>query len=55
MVGLCGRRLLPLLRHLKTLAEDGHEVEPFSLEVDSLALQVVVDYFLLFADDFGAA
>ena len=40
---------------LQAVSEEAHQVEIFSLQIDSLTFQVLVYYSLLLADDFGAA
>ena len=45
-LGVCG---------LKTVSEEAHQVEIFSLQIDSLTFQVLVYYSLLLADNFRAS
>ena len=47
--------LFALLRDLKTLTEDGHQVEAIALQVDPLPLEIVIDELLLLANDLAAA
>ena len=43
------------VRHLKALPQYRHQVKPIALQIYSLALEVIINDLLLFADDFRTA